>query len=43
LVCILITQQNGLWLIINAGLFKIFERRFGVLTPQILETVDLLE
>jgi hypothetical protein len=30
-------------LIVNAGLLEIFKGRFGVLTPQILKTVDLLE
>ena len=43
LVCILIAQQDGLRFIIYAGLLKILERRFGVLAPQILEAVDLLE
>jgi hypothetical protein len=43
LVCILIAQQDGLRLVIYAGLLKILERCFGVLVPQILKVVDLLE
>jgi hypothetical protein len=43
LVCILVSQQDGLRFIVNAGLLEILKSRFGILTPQILKTVDLLE
>jgi hypothetical protein len=43
LICVLVSQQDGLRLIVYAGLLEIFKGCFGILTPQILETVDLLE
>mmetsp|Transcript_14828 Transcript_14828/g.28550 ORF Transcript_14828/g.28550 Transcript_14828/m.28550 type:complete len:338 (+) Transcript_14828:3813-4826(+) len=42
LVGVLISQSNGLRLVINAGLFKILPRCIRVCFPQLLHFVDLL-